>query len=117
MTAQAVGSGSLAVLATPVVAAWMEKAACEVLAPYLEKGLTTVGTMIEVEHLSATPVGMAVTVKAILTAWEDRKYTFVMTAEDNDGLIAKGQHERFLVKEGRFVEKTYQKLREGAIYG
>ena len=111
-TAQQMGSGSLAVLATPAVVALMEKAACMLLAPYLPDDMTTVGTKIAVEHLSATPVGAAVTVKAVLTAIEDRKYCFDVTAEDIGGLIAQGQHERFLVKTERFLAKTYQKLEE-----
>lgn len=116
-TAQQMGSGSLAVLATPAVVAWMEAAACALLAPYLAEDTTTVGTMIAVEHISATPVGTAVTVKAVLTAIEGRKYTFRVTAEDVGGVIAKGQHERFAVKSERFLSKTYQKLEAGESHG
>ena len=111
-TAAEMGSGSLAVLATPAVIALMEKAACELLAPCLAEGTTTVGTQMAVEHLSATPVGAPVKVTAVLTGVEDRKYTFTVTAYDVKGLIARGNHERFLVRSERVLEKTYQKLKE-----
>ena len=109
-TALAMGSGSLPVLATHAVVALMEQAACRVLENTLEPGITTVGTLIRVEHLSATPVGAAVTAKAVLTQTDGRKYCFDVEAYDSAGLIAKGTHERFSVKSERFMEKTNQKL-------
>ena len=51
------GSGTLRVLATPAVAALMEKAACELVQPYLPEGITSVGTAISIDHISATPCG------------------------------------------------------------
>ena len=110
MLAVNVGSGTLEVLATPVVAALMEKAACELIQPYLPEGITTVGTMISVNHMSATPLGARVTAEARLTDIADRKYTFELTARDDAGLIATGKHERFTVKSERFIEKTNAKL-------
>ena len=56
-TALAMGSGSLEVFATPAVIALMEKAACQAIADMLDESTTTVGTLISVEHLSASPVG------------------------------------------------------------
>ncbi len=110
MLAVNVGSGTLEVLATPVVAALMEKAACELIQPYLPEGITTVGTMISVNHMSATPLGARVTAEARLTDIADRKYTFELTARDDAGLIATGKHERFTVKSERFIEKANAKL-------
>ncbi len=110
MLAVNVGSGTLEVLATPVVAALMERAACELIQPYLPEGITTVGTMISVNHMSATPLGARVTAEARLTDIADRKYTFELTARDDAGFIATGKHERFTVKSERFIEKTNAKL-------
>ena len=67
MLAVNVGSGTLEVLATPTVAALMERAACELIQPYLPEGITTVGTMITINHLSSTPLGAEVTAEAKLT--------------------------------------------------
>lgn len=111
MLAVSVGSGTLEVLATPTVAALMEKAACELVQPYLAEGITTVGTMISINHISATPVGAEVTAEAKLVDIADRKYTFELTAKDNSGVIATGKHERFSVKSERFMEKTNAKLK------
>lgn len=106
-----VGSGTLRVLATPAVAALMEKAACELVQPYLSEGVTTVGTMISIDHISATPCGAQVKAVARLTDIADRKYSFDLEAYDNAGLIARGKHERFAVKTERFMEKTEGKLK------
>ncbi len=110
MLAVNVGSGTLEVLATPVVAALMEKAACELVQPYLPEGITTVGTMISINHISASSLGAEIIAEARLTDIADRKYTFELTARDNAGVIATGKHERFTVKSQRFMEKTNAKL-------
>ena len=106
MTALKVGSGSLRVLATPALIALMEGAACELIEPLLDEGVSTVGTMIAVEHKAATPVGSKVTVTAVLTKTEGRKYCFDLSAEDEAGIIAEGKHERFAVFSDRFMQKV-----------
>ena len=109
-TALAMGSGSLEVFATPAVIALMEKAACQAIADMLDEGTTTVGTLISVEHLSASPVGSDISARAVLTAVDGRKYCFDVFAYDNAGLIAKGKHERFSVSTEKFMNKATQKL-------
>ncbi len=109
-TASFVGSGSLAVYATPAMLALMEKAACVAVAPLLEEGATTVGTLLNVSHLAATPVGMQVSATAELVAQEGRKFTFRVTASDESGVIGEGTHERFSVLSQKFTDKTYSKL-------
>lgn len=105
-----VGSGGLDVLATPAVAALMEKAAFLLLEPDLPEGITTVGTSISIDHISASPLGAEITATAKLVEIDDRKYSFELSAEDNAGLIAKGTHTRFAVKSERFMEKTKAKI-------
>jgi len=112
-TAKMVGSGMLEVFATPCMAALMEEAACACVAPYLEEGESTVGTRLEITHVSATPVGMAVTAECVLTAAEGRKLTFSVTARDDAGPIGSGTHDRFLIDTGRFMEKCRSKLKKG----
>lgn len=105
-----VGSGSLAVFATPSMTALMEKSACNCLAGYLDDGETTVGTELNIRHLSATPEEMKVTAEAVLTEINGREFTFEVTAYDESGLIGKGTHKRFLVYSEKFTAKTYEKL-------
>ena len=111
-TALAMGSGTLEVLATPAVIALTEKAACELIQPYLEAGVTSVGTLMSLEHISASPVGADIRAEAVLTAADGRKYCFDIFAYHNAGLIAKGKHERFLVKSESFMKKARAKTGE-----
>ena len=97
-TAKSVGSGDLLVYATPCMAALMEGAACESIAPYLAEGETSVGVSLQLFHTAATPVGMEVRAESVVTAY------------DEAGEIGHAQHERVIVKAERFLEKTYDKL-------
>ena len=109
----AMGNGSLAVLATPAVVALMENAAAaladEILA---DETLTTVGTMISIEHTSPTPIAADITATAVLTSREGRLFHFDVTASDQKGEIAKGTHTRVSVKADRFQEKADRKFDE-----
>lgn len=109
-TAQYVGSGSLLVYATPCLAALMEGAACAAIEEVLPQGQTSVGTALNLEHLSATPVGLEVRASAEVTAVDGRKITFAITAFDEAGEIGRATHTRVLVNNEKFLEKTYQKL-------
>lgn len=104
-----VGSGSLDVFATPAMIMLMEKAACSCLADYLENDETTVGTALDVRHISATPLGMKVSAEAILTEINGREFTFNVTASDEAGKIGEGIHKRFLVHGEKFMAKTNSK--------
>ena len=109
-TAQIVGSGDLLVYATPCMVALMEGAACESIAPFLSDGESSVGTMMNVAHTSATPVGMEVRAESVVTAVDGRKVCFDIVAFDEAGEIGRATHERFIIKTDRFLEKTYDKL-------
>ena len=109
-TAQVVGSGDLLVYATPCMVALMEGAACESIAPFLADGESSVGTMMNVSHTSATPVGMEVRAESVVTAIDGRKITFEIVAYDECGQIGRAVHERVIIKADRFLEKTYDKI-------
>ena len=109
-TAAEVGSGSLLVYATPCMAALMEGAACEALEGAVPEGKTTVGIALELEHLSATPVGMEVRAEAEVTAVEGSIITFTIEAFDEAGKIGRATHKRAVVTTQRFLDKTYSKL-------
>ena len=104
-TAEYIGSGDLAVLATPAMCALMENAAMMAVAPHLEAGQTTVGTALNIEHLRATPIGKTVTATAVLTEVEGRKLSFNIAARDEKGIIGEGTHYRFVVDRERFMDK------------
>ena len=109
-TAQIVGSGSLLVYATPCMVALMEGAACEAIAEALGEDQTTVGISLNIEHTSATPVGLEVHAEAEVTAVEGKVITFDVEAFDEAGPIGKGTHKRVLINSQRFLDKTYAKL-------
>lgn len=104
-TAEYIGSGDLAVLATPAMCALMENAAMMAVAPHLEEGQTTVGTALNIEHLRATPIGKTVTATAVLTEVDGRKLSFNIAARDEKGIIGEGTHSRFVVDRERFMDK------------
>ena len=109
-TAYEVGSGSLLVYATPCMVALMEGAACEAIAPAMSDEKTSVGTELNISHLSATPVGLDVWAEAEVTEVEGNAITFHITAYDEKGKIGEGTHKRFIVTTQRFLDKTYSKL-------
>ena len=109
-TALEVGSGSLLVYATPCMVALMEGAACEAIAQALGENQTTVGTALNIEHVSATPVGLDVRAEATVTAVEGKVITFEVKAFDEAGEIGRGTHKRVVINSQKFLEKTYSKL-------
>ena len=109
-TAEVVGSGSLLVYATPCMVALMEGAACEAIAAAMSDVQTTVGTELNIRHLSATPVGLEVRAEAEVTAVEGKVITFQVTAYDEAGVIGEGTHKRCIVPTQRFLDKAYAKL-------
>ena len=109
-TAAEVGSGSLLVYATPCMVALMEGAACNAIEDALPEDSTTVGTSLEISHLSATPVGMEVRSEAEVIAVDGKILTFSVTAYDEAGKIGEGTHKRCIVTSQRFLDKTYSKL-------
>lgn len=109
-TAKEVGSGSLLVYATPCMVALMEGAACEAISEALKEDQTTVGTMLNIEHISATPVGLEVRAEAEVTAVEGKVITFDVKAFDEAGEIGHGTHKRVIVNSQKFLDKAYMKL-------
>ncbi|MBO5671980.1 MAG: thioesterase family protein [Alistipes sp.] len=104
-TADYIGSGDMAVLATPAMVALMENAAMLAVALKLEEGETTVGSMISTSHLKPSKVGATILAEAELTAVEGRKLTFSVKAFDGETLIGEGEHVRFIVNREKFLSK------------
>lgn len=104
--ASKIGSGVVDVYATPCLIGLMEEAAQTSVAPFLGEGMTTVGTKLNVSHDAATPVGMKVWAESELIEEDGRRLVFSVKAYDECGLIGQGEHERFVVKLDRFMEKV-----------
>lgn len=109
-TAKSMGSGMLEVYATPAMIALIEKAACESVAKELETGKGTVGTLLNVKHLAASPVGMKITAKTELVEIDRRKLVFQVEVYDETGKIGEGVHERFIIENETFQKKADEKL-------
>lgn len=109
-TAAEVGSGSLLVYATPCMVALMEGAACEAIAAALPEENTSVGTALDIAHISATPVGLEVRAEACVTEVDGNMITFQVTAYDEAGKIGEGTHKRAIISTQRFLDKVYSKL-------
>lgn len=109
MTAMKVGSGLLPVYATPQMIALIECTAKDSIQPLLDENQGSVGTLISVSHVSATPVGMKVTCHTTVTEVDRKRIVFTVEVKDEAGLIGKGTHERFLIENGKFMEKVTNK--------
>ena len=109
-TAKEVGSGSLLVYATPCMVALMEGAACEAIEAAMDETKTSVGTELNIQHISATPVGLEVRAEAVVTDIAGKVITFEIHAYDEAGEIGKGTHKRVIVPTQKFLEKAYNKL-------
>ena len=109
LAASAVGSGLLDVYSTPSMIALAEQTALASVAPFLEEGQGTVGTKVNVAHLAATPLGMKVRCETVLTEVDRRRLVFDVQVFDEVEKIAEGTHERFIVDNQKFMEKTNRK--------
>ena len=105
VTAATMGSGDMAVLATPAMLALMENAAMLAVAPHLPEGATTVGGHIASSHVKPTALGGEVTATATLTKVEGCKLHFTVTAHEGDALLGEGTHLRFIVDREKFMSK------------
>ena len=104
-TAAHVGAGGVEVFATPMMIALMENAAWRAVANGLEEGYVTVGTLVNVRHLAATPLGQKVRATAELVEIDRRRLVFKVEAYDEQQKIGEGFHERFIVHLDRFLKK------------
>ena len=110
-TAIAYGSGGVNVFATPAMIGLMEKAALELADQCMPEGQTTVGTLVNVKHMAATPLGMKVTAKAELIEIDGKRLVFKVEAHDETGPIGEGVHERFVIVLEKFLQRVESKAR------
>lgn len=107
--ASAFGSGLVDALATPVLIGFCEECARKMVDPALSHEQLTVGTSVSLDHLAATPLGMAVTVHARLTEVDGRRLRFEIEARDEVEAIGRCTHERFVIDAARFAQGIAKK--------
>ena len=108
-SAKAIGSGSLMVFGTPAMIALIEQTAVALLEGNLPEGTTTVGTQLDISHVSATPLGMTAECECTLVEIDRKKLVFDVIVKDNAGIIGNGTHERFMVEADSFMKKAESK--------
>lgn len=97
-------------LATPVMINLFEAAALAAVERLLPPGHQSLGTVLDIRHIAATPVGMRVTASAVVEKVEGRTIFFRVEAHDERELIGDGRHERVVVNVARFDERVQRKL-------
>src|SRR3954469_24610921 len=110
-TAPRVGSGKVHVLATPVMINLIEAAALDAVERFLPTGYQSLGTVLNVRHIAATPVGMRAKAPAEVVKIEGRTVFFKVEARDEKDLIGDGTHQRVVVNVAKFDERVQRKLR------
>lgn len=109
-TAEAVGSGTLPVYATPAMIALIEATASQSVAPFLEEGKSTVGTHLDIAHSAPSPIGIEVTCETELIEIDRRRLVFTVVVKDSAREIGSGKHERFIVDNEKFLSKAESRL-------
>jgi predicted thioesterase len=109
-TAPRIGSGAIHVLATPVMINLFEAAALAAVEHLLPQGHQSLGTVLQVRHIAATPVGMRVTASATVEKIDGRTIAFKVEARDERELIGDGTHERVVVNVEKFDHRVQRKL-------
>ncbi len=107
-TASHIGSGSVQVLATPVMIAFMEITSLQLIQEHLPEGYTSVGTHLDVRHLAPTPLGSQVEVRASIETVENLKVILQVEAREGQTLVGSGAHERFIIEVARFLKRVQQ---------
>jgi fluoroacetyl-CoA thioesterase len=112
-TARESGGESLPpVLSTPKVISYLERTAHYSILPYLKEGQTSVGTIVNVRHLGASPIGMNVRFRSELLEVDRRRLLFKVEAWDEVEKVAEGEHERFIIDQARFDERLETKRQQ-----
>lgn len=108
-TAKHIGSGTVLVLATPMMIALMEQTCLWSIKSYLEEGQGSVGVHVDISHDSAAPLGSTVWCESEVIDIDRRKITFKVTVYDKDGVVGHGTHQRFIIDERKFGDKMKTK--------
>ena len=99
------------VLATPIMILVMENAALDAIWPFLDEGESAVGTVVDVRHIAATPIGQQISAEARVVEVSDRRIVFAVAARDEVEEIGSGTHERTVIELERISRRLKAKSR------
>lgn len=105
-----IGSGSLRVLATPIMIAFMESNSHRLLAQHLPDGYSSVGSMVCVRHLAPTPVGSTMRIRSEVQEVDGMRIILTVQAWDESEPVGEGQHQRVVIDEARFLRRVAAKM-------
>ena len=97
------------VYGTPIMIYHLENTAAAAVQKYLPDGWITVGVVVNVKHLAATPVGAKVTTRAEVIEVGDYTITFAVEAHDGFEKVGEGTHVRATVEMERFMKRVKAK--------
>lgn len=102
------------VLSTPSMISEMEETCRLLLKDFFLKDneWDSVGTIVEIRHIAATPVGSKILLKAIVESVNNRKVMFNVEAFDEMEKIGDGRHERFIINIPKFKSKFEEKKKK-----
>ena len=102
------------VLSTPSLISEMEETCRLLLKDFFLKDneWDSVGTLVEIRHIAATPVGSKIRLKAIVESVDNRKVMFNVEAFDEIEKIGEGRHERFIINIPKFKSKFEEKKKK-----
>lgn len=110
MTPPHLRGDAIRVLATPEMVRLVEQTGIQCVQPYLKPGQTTVGTVVSIKHLAATPEGMTVTIKVELTEVDRRRLAFRFEVHDELEKVGEGTHERFVIDRAQRAPRMQAKV-------
>jgi len=110
MTAEKAGNKGVDVLSTPQLLQLVEDASMQCLAPLMEPNEISLGTHIDISHLSATPVGLIVRTEVEIIKVDGKRVEFAFSTFDEREKVADGTHERYVTTREKFKERLEEKL-------
>ena len=107
------GDPRATVFSTPNMIMLMERSAREALRPYLDEGEESVGTDVQIQHVSGAGIGAVVRGEARVTGIDGKRIQFDVSAWCGERQLGFGKHTRALVKLERLIENLDKQSQEG----
>lgn len=99
------------ILSTPWLVWFLEHAARNAVLSRLEPGESTVGVVVHVRHLAATPPGTQVVCRARVMSTDGTLISFQLEAHDEHEKIAQGTHKLRVIQAARLAKRVAAKTK------